>query len=186
MKWMKSEKVISCSVHTWGAFNFWLAWFCFICEKVSFTFWEKIVWSKFGQIGLIKCLVSNQFNISLPFSLKKSPKLAHLSCFSDSLTHPETVEWWIPNFLAVSLKVWSTANFRTSSLNLLRLSSPFFLWMAITVSCCFVPLLAACPPSFPPDFSSSCLLQLLVVDSLCALHSTVFRVSRAPCNNFSC
>ena len=53
-----------------------------------------------------------------PFSRKKSPKFAHLSCFSDSFTQPLTVEWWMPNFLAVSLNVWSTAYLRTSSLNL--------------------------------------------------------------------
>ena len=43
---------------------------------------------------------------------------------SPALTHPETVEWWIPNFLAVSLKVWSTAKRRTSSFRRQSDSSP--------------------------------------------------------------
>ena len=70
-----------------------------------------------------------------PFSRKKSPKFAHLSCFSDSFTQPLTVEWWMPNFLAVSLNVWSTAYLRTSSLNLVEYfakSSLYLLYAWVT------------------------------------------------------
>ena len=64
-----------------------------------------------------------------PFSRKKSPKFAHLSCFSDSFTQPLTVEWWMPNFLAVSLNVWSTAYLRTSSLNLVEYFAKSYLYL---------------------------------------------------------
>ena len=48
--------------------------------------------------------------------------------------HPYNSNWKDKcHLLAVSLKVWSTANFLTSSLNLFKLSSPLFLYTAIVV-----------------------------------------------------
>ena len=70
----------------------------------------------------------------LIFPCWRPPRLPRPLAFSLAFTHPETVEWWIPNFFAVSLNVWSTAYFRTSSLSLLKDSSPSRRCLAITVN----------------------------------------------------
>lgn len=79
-------------------------------------------------------------------------KVCLVATFSLALTQPDTVEWWMPNFLAVSLKVWSRAYFLTSSLSLLSDSSPSRRCRAITVN-----FLIGCSDSFgiPVTISAS-------------------------------